>query len=210
LGYGVFCITEMNGDPGTFQWKVQSDTPIDALPDMRTFTFFRLRFTPRETDWWTQVGGIRTLRNQRDKWNILERLAGQGMVPVMPALKNALRFGQEWSSMSLKHWLFGTLRGDTRVRSKVSLSWAYRLENGTEWESRGWVYLPQDATGRAARSEITRTLERALDRPPDWFRAMRVGTGHRYPARVTFEPQPTPWQLHTTEQVTEFARKATK
>jgi len=207
LGYGLFQITEPSGRPGAFHWEAKGNPQVGALPDLRTFTFFKLNFSPREENWWAQVSGIRELRSRRGSWNVLERLAAQGMVPVVPALKNHLRFGQTWSSTALPHWLFGTLRRDTRVRSKVGLSWAYHL-NETEWEIRGWVYLPQDATGQRARSEITRTLKRALEHPSTWFKAMGVAAGHRYPARVTFEPALRPWQLHTPDQVADFMEAA--
>jgi CRISPR-associated protein Cmr1 len=131
------------------------------------------------------------------------------MVPVAPAIKNYLRFELAWSSVSLKRWLFGTLEGNVRIRSKVSLSWAYRLDHGDEWEIRGWVYVPQDATGRYAREEIAQTLQRALEHPQSWFRAIGLDAGYRYPAEVTIMPAPAlvsgqTWRLQTTSQIATF------
>lgn len=156
LGYGCFKITAITWDgvkqeDSQFELHPYRDArEPEALPDLRTFTFFKLRFSPpTRSDWWTQIPGIRELRSQRDRWSTVERLAIQGMVPTAPVLKNTLRFGREWSSPTVPRWLFGTLRKDARVRSKISTSWAYR--DGNDWEIRGWVYIPADATGRYAR-----------------------------------------------------------
>jgi CRISPR-associated protein Cmr1 len=209
LGYGLFRITNPDAVPESFPWEAHGSSAIGSLPDLRTFIFFKLRFTPREATWWTQVSGIRELRSQPDLWSILERLAEHGMVPVAPAIKNYLRFELAWSSVSLKRWLFGTLEGNVRIRSKVSLSWAYRLDHGDEWEIRGWVYVPQDATGRYAREEIAQTLQRALEHPQSWFRAIGLDAGYRYPAEVTIMPAPAlvsgqTWRLQTTSQIATF------
>jgi len=193
LGYGVFRITSVNRTPQPVPWTALGDAPPGDLPDLRTCTFLKLRFKPGEENWWTRVSGLRELRGRREQWTILENLAANGMVPVMPALKNYLRFGQQWSSVALPHWLFGTLRGDERVRSKVALSWAYRLPDTGEWEIRGWVHLPNDARGRASQAEVVNVLSRALATPQDWQTAMGLSSGFRS-ATIAHAPSPVSWQ----------------
>lgn len=207
LGYGVFHTVEGDRPFPTVEWEPLGDSAIGSLPDLRSFTFFKLRFDPTERDWWTWVSGLRELRGQRDRWQNLERLAVQGMVPVIPALKNYLRFEQRWSSVALPHWLFGTLRGDERVRSKVALSWAFRLADGKTWEIRGWVHLPNDAKGRAARAEVTAVLRRALENPQGWWRALGLQTAFRYPAQVIFAPTVSPWQMCNSREIAMFLNR---
>jgi CRISPR-associated protein Cmr1 len=203
LGYGVFRLTEVKGGPPPLTWDQLGNAPVGALPDLRSFTFFKLQFIPREDTWWTQVSGLRELRGRHDQWLNVERLAGRGMVPVTPALKNTLRFEQRWSSNALPHWLFGTLRGDERVRRKVALSWAFRLADGKTWEIRGWVFLPDDARGRAVRTEVTTVLRQVLERPQSWQQALGLQTAFR-DAALTFAPSASPWQMHNRQQIADF------
>lgn len=128
------------------------------------------------------------------------------MAPVMPAIKNYLRFEQRWSSVALPHWLFGTLRGDERMRSKVALSWAFRLADGKTWEIRGWVHLPNDAKGRSARVEVIAVLRRALANPQNWQQALGLQTGFR-DAALTFVPSASPWQMCDSQAVATFLNK---
>jgi len=201
LGYGVFRITEVKGAPQPVPLTPLGDEPTGDLPDLRAFTFFKLRFIPREANWWTQISGLRELRGRRDQWSSVETLANNGMAPAMPAIKNYLRYEQRWSSVALPHWLFGTLHGDERMRSKVALSWAYRLENSDQWEVRGWCHLPNDARGRAAQSEVVNVLSRALATPQDWERAMGPAVGFRS-AAITYAP--SSWQKVSHREVTDF------
>ncbi|MBX7237236.1 MAG: type III-B CRISPR module RAMP protein Cmr1 [Caldilineales bacterium] len=202
LGYGVFRMGAIKIAPSTAPWEELGSASIGVLPDLRSFVFFKLRFTPKEDAWWTQVSGLRELRGQHD-WRIIERLAAQGMVPVMPALKNYLRFEQRWSSNALPHWLFGTLRGDERIRSKLALSWAFRLPDDEAWETRGWVHLPNDGRGRAARTEVTNVLRQALERPQNWQLALGLQAGFR-DAALTWAPSASPWQLHSAQAIADF------
>lgn len=205
LGYGMFEITKLEEIEAPAKRNTWGDAAVGALPDLRSFTFFRLQFTPREANWWTQVSGLRELRGRRD-WTILEHLAAGGMAPVMPAIKNYLRFEQRWSSVALPHWLFGTLRGDERMRSKVALSWAFRLADGKTWEIRGWVHLPNDAKGRSARVEVIAVLRRALANPQNWQQALGLQTGFR-DAALTFAPSASPWQMCDSQAVATFLNK---
>jgi CRISPR-associated protein Cmr1 len=208
LGYGYFRVIESEQTMEGFYWETIGEKVIGELPDLRTFTFFKLRFRPKGISWWRSVPGLRELRSQQDSWTLLERLAQRGMMPTAPALKNHLRFETPWSSVTLPHWLFGTLRRDERMRSKVALSWAYRLENSDEWEMRGWVFLPQDATGRVARNEVVDILKRKLEQPQEWLRAIGLQAADYKSASVTFFPSSAPWQLHTSQEVVAFLNDA--
>ncbi len=203
LGYGMFEITKIEGIPPPAKWNTQGEAAVDALPDLRSFTFFKLQFAPKEANWWAQVSGLRELRSQRDLWPILEHLAADGMAPVMPAIKNHLRYEQQWSSVTLPPWLFGTLYGGERMRSKVALSWAFRLADARTWEIRGWVHLPNDARGRASRAEVTSVLRRALENPQSWQQALGLQASFR-DAALTFAPSPSPWQMCDSQAVATF------
>jgi len=202
LGYGIFHITEVKNVPSSFLWSLLGDAAIGNLPDLRTFTFFKFRFIPEEKDWWTQVSGLRPLRG-RPEWTIVQSMASEGVIPVMPALKNYLRFDQRWSSVTLPHWLFGTLRQDERLRSKLAFSWAYRLPEKEQWEVRGWVYLPDDPRGRAFRPEVVRVLNTALQHPGQWQRAMGLSAPLRS-ATITYAPSSNPWQRVSQSAITRF------
>lgn len=206
LGYGIFKITGIEGTETPAKWNARGDAAVGALPDLRSFTFFRLRFVPREANWWAQVSGLRELRSRRDLWPILEHLAAAGMAPVMPAIKNHLRYEQQWSSVTLPPWLFGTLYGGERMRSKVALSWAFRLADAKTWEIRGWVHLPNDARGRASRAEVTTVLRRALANPQNWQQALGLQTGFREAALIV-EPSASPWQMCDSRAVATFLNK---
>lgn len=212
LGYGLFQITTikngLHADPQNEAkpiWHTQGEATLGQLPDLRTFTFFKLQFQPTETDWWRQIPTFRAF--DRSNQNILTQLAEQGMIPVTPILKNHLRFEQRWSSNSIPHWFFGTLTRDQRIRSKISLSWAYDLKDNNRWEIRGWVYLPQDTIGRYNQTEVIRVLQNTLNHPQHWFRALGIETGYRYPAEVIFSP--APWQRRSARQVADFLNNTT-
>ncbi len=208
-GHGVFRIEEPlhkqdDKNPLEFPAGYQA---VGELPDLRVFTFFKFRFNPQSPTWWTQVPGLRELRSRREDWAIIEKQAVQGMVPVSPALKNHIRYGHQWSQ-SVAVWLFGTLRGNERIRSKISFSWAYRVDSG--WEIRGWLYLPQDQTGRifADYAENTRLLNSVLSDPKSWLQALGLQQDYKVQGEVTLEPQPVTWRPKTTEDVQRFLRDA--
>jgi len=208
-GHGVFKIEGQlpEGDDANPLVFEPGNQVVGELPDLRIFTFFKFRFSPQSPTWWTQVPGLRELRSRREDWAIAEKQAAQDMVPVSPALKNHIRYGQQWSP-SVAAWLFGTLRGNERVRSKVSFSWAYRT--GSLWEIRGWVYLLQDQTGRifSDYSENTRLLKATLENPQSWLQALGLAQDYKLQAEVTLEPQPMTWRPKTTEDVQRFLSQA--
>jgi CRISPR-associated protein Cmr1 len=209
LGHGVFRIEDAppaGNDPNPLVFPAGHQT-IGELPDLRVFTFFKFRFNPQSLTWWMQVPGLRELRARRDDWTIAEKQAAQGMVPVSPALRDQIRYRFRWSQ-SVAVWLFGTLRGNDRIRSKISFSWAYRVDSG--WEIRGWLYLPQDQTGRifADYSENTRLLNAVLADPKSWLQALGLQQDYKVQGEVTLEPQPVTWRPKTTEDTQRFLREA--
>lgn len=210
LGHGVFQIEKVEAQPSPDGGKnplefSEGYQSVGELPDLRVFTFFKFRFNPQSLTWWTQVPGIKEL-SRREDLAIVERQASQGMAPVSPALKNHIRYGHQWSQ-SVAVWLFGTLRGNERIRSKISFSWAYRVDSG--WEIRGWLYLPQDETGRgfADYSENTRLLTAVLADSKSWLQALGLQQDYKIQAEVTLEPQPVTWRPKTTEDVQRFLRE---
>lgn len=209
LGYGVFQIISIQGTPKSFIWKPQYDIGEQPgiFPDLRTFTFFKLYFTPARADWWHEISGLRALRSRREAWTILERLGAQGMVPITPALKNYLRFHQNWSSNQLAHWLFGTLRKDERLRSKMSVSWAYRQNDSDTWEIRGWFYVPQDVIGRKVRNEVMRVFRENLEQPYNWPQMLGLPATAFQSAQVICAPATTPWQQHTSQTIADFLNR---
>jgi len=192
-GYGCFKIGAITRDgnqvaASPFEFRPRGTKALAGLPDLRTFIFFKLRFTPTNSRWWADVPGIGEHCSQHEPWPVVERLARRGMVPVTRALKNTLRF-----------------RRNTRIRSKVSLSWAYRVDNA--WEIRGWGSIPEDHIGQSAREEIIRSLQPVLESPAEWFKALNVHED--LPAEVTLEPTPAPWNPHTADQVAAFLSRMT-
>lgn len=144
LGYGVFAIENRDevltwaqgggkNKPG-WRWEILGNRkPDKKLPNLKSFRFFKFRFSPKQPGWWTQIPGLRRVSTQVQPLIIKYQVA-----PVSPALKNEWRFNR-WDSKWGNDWeIFGTLRPD-RIRSRVTVSWAYRA-NGA-WEVRGWAWL---------------------------------------------------------------------
>jgi CRISPR-associated protein Cmr1 len=209
LGYGAFRIIDIKNPPPEACYAIYGDPPPSDQPDLRTFTFFKLRFTPKTETWWHMVPGIKELRTKRDSWTELEQLAKQGMVPTTPALKNYLRYHQQWSSPALPHWLFGTIRqGDDRIRSKVAFSWAYRLDNSDEWEIRGWMYLPQSRDSRVWQREIWDKFKENLEQPQTWLSALGLQATDYRAARVIISPTELPWKVYTISEMQTFLATA--
>ncbi|MEA5617953.1 type III-B CRISPR module RAMP protein Cmr1 [Cronbergia sp. UHCC 0137] len=208
LGYGIFRIVENPPESKStcLSYNQHDQQSVSEFPDLRTFTFFKLRFTPRKSTWWHTVPGIRELRGKRDSWAELEQLAKNGTIPTTPALKNYLRYGQQWSNPALPHWLFGTIRYEERLRSKVAFGWAYQLEDTKDWEIRGWVYLPQDKNGRIFRREIVNVFQDKLGKPQTWLTALGLETTDYSAANLTLLPRDKPWQIHSVSDVEAFLK----
>nr|HDM59476.1 hypothetical protein [Bacillota bacterium] len=147
LGYGMFQINnreEVRKWASGQNWSVGSKAPDDRLPDLRRFGFFRYRFLPQRKDWWIQIPGLK-------EESQIQLLASNNMVPLTPSLKNEWRFQRWTGSRRDEQWVFGTTRwrrnrAIVRVRSKIAVSWAYKLDK--EWEIRGWVWLQKPAIAK--------------------------------------------------------------
>lgn len=204
LGYGLFEIVDVKNQPqSTYEWDVTGNGSSNhALPDLRTFTFFTLNFEPQRDDWWRDVSGIGSLARDSRYRNAVDGLLRHHIMPTTPALRNVLRYGQQWSSGALPHQFFGTLRGDERSRSKIALSWAYQLPDSPSWQIRGWAYPPQ--VGQAQQQEVQQRLQTVLGKPEMWLRALNV----RYrAAEVLYAPAATFFQPVTSAQVQQFVRE---
>jgi CRISPR-associated protein Cmr1 len=196
LGYGAFSLSGLPADSARWEAASQAGQNPPGLPDLRRFAFFCFRFVPPSGEWWRQVPGIRQFCAAPERRALMDKLGGNGMVPVAPALRNFLRYDQrEWSSQDIPHWLFGTLHGNTRVRSKLGMGWATR--DGQEWEVKGWVSVPQDRIGSRYLPEIVAVLK-TLESPETWSQALGLRPAK---ARVVTAFQPRPWDLHTSVQV---------
>lgn len=208
LGYGAFRIVRLDNRPKIespfFDYPSGNKTTITEFPDLRTFTFFKLRFTPRNLNWWHTVPGIKELRTNRQSWEELDKLAKNGMIPTTPALKNHLRYGCNWSNPPLLHWLFGTIRKDEKLRGKVAFSWAYRLENADEWEIRGWMYLPQDKEGKGFHREIVNVFQGNFSQPQNWLQALGLTAINYRTAQLNILPTQNPWRIHSISEMQSF------
>ncbi len=188
FGYGLFrCVPEARAalrGRARFTLPNGQRAPGDA-PDLRDFTFFQARFRPQRAEWWAQVDSIRQVRQRSDQWQSLTQLAQQGAAPVSAALKNAWRFGQRWPSRQMEEWLFGTLRHDKRLRSKVNPGWAVRQGDGA-WCVAGWIWLPHDAESQPYYDQITDQMQRLLNDRTGWQRALGlVGAVHSLDVTLT-------------------------
>jgi len=204
LGYGFLEIVEIKNPPQSiYNWDdVDNGQNKETLPDLYTFTFFSLNFEPQRGDWWGDVPGIGSLARNNRYRNAMDGLLHYHLMPTTPALKNVLRYGQQWSSGALPHQFFGTLRGNERSRSKIAISWAYQLPNSPLWQIRGWAYPPQVSPKQ--QQEIQQRLQTVLMKPETWLRALKI----RYrSAEVSFAPTTTFFQSITSTQVQRFLRE---
>jgi hypothetical protein len=82
------------------------------------------------------------------------------------------------------------------------------VDNG--WEIRGWLYLPQDQTGRnfADYSENLRNLKNTLEDPRGWAQALGLQQDYKLQAEVTLEPQPITWRPKEPVDVQRFLNEA--
>jgi CRISPR-associated protein Cmr1 len=132
----------------------------DSLPNLKEMFFAKVRFEANY-NWWRNVDGI-ALSGQRgqgyrypsfpaDKW--IESWACSGSVPIAPAIKNWLRYGNGavlWKTKDqnrdreIEDWLFGTIRGEKRA-SKVNVSCAYKVDENL-WEFRVWGWIPGNSS----------------------------------------------------------------
>jgi len=127
----------------------------NRLPDFKEMFFAKVQFEVTDTEWWKRVDGIAP----RDQDAYMGRVDDprmikwirSGSVPIAPAIKNWLRYGNgrelwETSNRSqnrrIENWLFGTIRNG-KTASKINISCAY-LVNHKLWEFRIWGWIPKD------------------------------------------------------------------
>jgi CRISPR-associated protein Cmr1 len=213
IGYGAFRIDGIKNTTvksvSLPMEKPHEELPVSWLHDLRSFVFYKITFVVKNSRWWQKVPGLRELRNPREDQLLLNNLSEQGMVPVTPALKNHLRFEQEWSSNAIPHWLFGTLKHHERIRSKVAFSWAYRQGDSDEWEIRGWMSLPQGRMGARCRNEVWRAFQRAIGEPRNWMTLLGMTADDYRSAKLSFFPVANPWRTHSSQDIETYYNKTT-
>lgn len=130
----------------------------DNLPNLKDMFFAKVRFEA-DNNWWKKVDGIRE-RGEKGDRNYYEgyvndprlvKWMNAGSAPIVPALKNWLRFGSGkslWETgdsnkdRRIENWLLGTIRNG-KSASKINISCAYRVDNSL-WEFRIWGWVPKN------------------------------------------------------------------
>jgi len=124
----------------------------DNLPNIKNFFFTKVQFEVVSNNWWEKVDGLRNLVNDKrlKKWAISDS------VPISPAMKNWLRFGEnkkindrnisvspfeEIFNKNISQQLFGSL--NPKQASKINISCAYPIYNNI-WEFRIWGWIPKN------------------------------------------------------------------
>jgi CRISPR-associated protein Cmr1 len=142
--------------------KERNDTN-DALPNIKEMFFAKVQLEVQNNDWWKEVDGIKPVSNDQR----LEKWIETGSVPISPAIKNWLRYGNGTSlwktnnqDSKIENWLFGTIRNN-KSASKINVSCAYKINN-TKWEFRIWGWIPEGLQG-FNRNNFLDNLKEALD-----------------------------------------------
>ena len=137
----------------------------NGLPDLREMFFAKVQFEITDTDWWKRVDGLSTYV---DDPRMIEWI-NSGSVPVAPAIKNWLRYGNGaglWKTTNqnrrIENWLFGTIKYG-KIASKINVSCAYPV-NDNLWEFRIWGWIPKDGLPTEFnRDGFLDNLKQALD-----------------------------------------------
>jgi len=129
----------------------------DGYPNLKEMFFAKVQFEV-ENDWWKEVDGI-SARGQIGQRNYygrytsdsrIKRWKNSGSVPIAPAIKNWLRFGNGnglWRTgnnnedRNIENWLFGTIKNN-KSASKINISCAYLVDDNL-WEFRIWGWIPK-------------------------------------------------------------------
>lgn len=163
-GYGVVKVVARRGDqeviPDSSSLADAEPRPI-ALPDLTCFFFTKFRLkTDAPADWWMQRGANGRFFLGVDDVSEVQKWAGiTGAVPISPAVKNQLRFGQiitvrgrsisvsvvpvvaADASRRTEKYIFGITEDPLRS-AKIHISAAYRYDG--RWEFRVWGWIPQE------------------------------------------------------------------
>ncbi len=172
LGYGFFRIINRN----EVQEKIKQWTefnPMDNIDRKKDWIFFRCRFDPSNERWWTRIEGIQRLMGDQKMAQILSKIANEGMIPISPVLRNIWRFERRQEDVQAKEWLFGTSKGDNRIRSKVAVSWAYR--DNEKWVVRGWVMQEHEKMKKIIdQGEEINKFKKILKDESIWKKALNI------------------------------------
>lgn len=136
-----------------------NDNTSSTFPNLQEMFFAEIQFEVNK-DWWKEADGIKQALEPKNRQGeideelkkrntkILGSWINSGSVPISPAIKNWLRFGDGrnlWATGScndntIETWLFGTTKNQKSV-SKINVSCAYRI-NANLWEFRIWGWIP--------------------------------------------------------------------
>ncbi|WXG39264.1 MAG: type III-B CRISPR module RAMP protein Cmr1 [Candidatus Freyarchaeum deiterrae] len=149
-----------------------------SLPNIKEMFFAKIQFEA-DNDWWKEVDGIeeRGQTGDRDYYEgcandaRMHKWIDSGSVPIVPAIKNWLRYGYGkslWQTGDrnkdriIDKWLFGTIRND-KTASKVIISCAYLVSNNI-WEFRIWGWIPENSLpDEFDRENFLDSLNKSLD-----------------------------------------------
>jgi CRISPR-associated protein Cmr1 len=208
IGYGVIDVCDEAGNfiepdadsllPGLPNGNYQDD----SLPDLRNFFFAILEFKA-SGDWWKKASLIDLAiapsgrsggRSQQtnDAAAKLEALARLGCVPVAPAFRNWLRYGNTITTQDSRQLsvsmlggftrkrekdatteLFGEVQGNNRRRSRLNISFAYPASKQDFWEIRVWGWVPPSRN--YDRDAVLNSLYGLLDDASNWEHLLGYG-----------------------------------
>jgi CRISPR-associated protein Cmr1 len=210
LGYGVIRVLETSTTIKPINCGllggIELNRPYENFPDLRTFTFFRFQFTPDDKQWWKTMRDFQYLMKDGNNARIIENLARKDMIPVSPLLKNYFRYRKDWKSAGIPKWLFGTIEGDKRHKSKVHFSWAYRVQD--HWEVRGWAWLPYGARSRYFYNDALQGLKAAIEDKTEWLKALDI-QGKVSQAKIHTEPVESTWGVKNAGSVMKWLEEVT-
>jgi len=117
-------------------------------PNIKEMFFAKIRFMSTDNEWWKGIGGFKNLNDFAFKSWIDNNSA-----PISPTIKNWFRYDSKvsrfWKAEAcntgeLANWLFGTIRKDGNITSKINISGAYNPSGDEKnlWEFRIWGWIP--------------------------------------------------------------------
>jgi len=138
----VEVIEKMKKEKILFNVKIREGT-TEGYPNLKEMFFAKIQFEVVDDDWWKEVDGVKVRENDPRVINWIN----SGSVPIVPAIKNWLRYGDGsklWKTnnldMRIENWLFGTTKNN-KIASKINISFAYKI-NSNLWEFRIWGWVP--------------------------------------------------------------------
>ncbi len=201
IGYGVVDVCDEAGNllepdaDSLLQALPNGNHQDNSLPDLRHFFFAILEFKA-SNDWWKQASLINLAiapparssgrpQQANDALAKLKDLASHNCVPVAPAFRNWLRYGntittQDGRQRSVSMLggfarrrerdatieLFGEVQGDSRRRSRLNVSFAYPAAKPGFWEIRIWGWIPPSQN--YDRNVVLDSLYKLLNSAGNW------------------------------------------